>query len=95
MLANIDSRLARTIVELGPGDRAVTEEILARMRPDARIYAVEINPVFRGAHRRTFNDRRSRCGAQAGVMTQVRARALNHTRRRSLKVLRMCARKPG
>jgi phospholipid N-methyltransferase len=58
MLANIDFATARTIVELGPGTGAVTEELLARMRPDARIYAVEINPVFASHIRRTFNDRR-------------------------------------
>lgn len=58
MLANIDFSSARTIVELGPGTGAVTEEILARMRPDARIYAVEINPVFAAHIRRSFSDRR-------------------------------------
>ncbi len=58
MLANIDFATARTIVELGPGTGAVTEEILARMRPDAVVYAVEINPVFAAHIRRTFNDRR-------------------------------------
>jgi phospholipid N-methyltransferase len=58
MLANIDFAAARTIVELGPGTGAVTAEILARMRPDARIYAVEINPVFVAHIRSTFHDRR-------------------------------------
>ena len=58
MLANIDFTSARTIVELGPGTGAVTEEILARMRPDARLFAVEINPVFAAHIRRNFNDRR-------------------------------------
>jgi phospholipid N-methyltransferase len=58
MLANIDFATARTVVELGPGTGAVTEEILARMRPDARLYAIEINPVFAAHIRRTFNDRR-------------------------------------
>ena len=42
----IDFRRARIVVELGPGTGAVTNEILKRMRPDARLFAVDINPTF-------------------------------------------------
>jgi phosphatidylethanolamine/phosphatidyl-N-methylethanolamine N-methyltransferase len=42
----IDFRRARTVVELGPGTGAVTNEILKRMRPDAKLFAVDINQTF-------------------------------------------------
>src|SRR6476646_11158879 len=42
----IDFRRARTVVELGPGTGAVTNEILKRMRPDAKLFAVDINETF-------------------------------------------------
>ncbi len=58
MLSNIDFSTARTIVELGPGTGVVTEEILARMRADARLYAIEINPVFARHLRGLFDDPR-------------------------------------
>ena len=35
---------ARTIVELGPGAGVITKPLLARMRPDARLYTIEIDP---------------------------------------------------
>jgi phospholipid N-methyltransferase len=45
---------AKVIVELGPGTGVLTGEILRRMRPDAKLVAVEINPdfvdVLRGAY---------------------------------------------
>ena len=37
---------ARMIVELGPGTGVFTGEILKRMRPNAKLVAVEINPTF-------------------------------------------------
>jgi phosphatidylethanolamine/phosphatidyl-N-methylethanolamine N-methyltransferase len=46
LLRPIDFRKARTIVELGPGTGAVTGEILKRLRPDGRLLAIDINPVF-------------------------------------------------
>jgi len=42
----IDFRRARTVVELGPGTGAVTNEILKRLRPDAKLFAIDINPIF-------------------------------------------------
>jgi phosphatidylethanolamine/phosphatidyl-N-methylethanolamine N-methyltransferase len=42
----IDFRRARTVVELGPGTGAVTNEILKCMRPDAKLFAIDINPIF-------------------------------------------------
>ncbi|MDI2125480.1 class I SAM-dependent methyltransferase [Yinghuangia seranimata] len=45
---------ARTVVELGPGTGAVTGAIRARMHPDARLIAVELNPVLAQAVRERF-----------------------------------------
>ena len=42
----IDFQRARAIVELGPGTGPVTKAILHRMRPDAKLLAVEINAAF-------------------------------------------------
>jgi phospholipid N-methyltransferase len=46
------------IVELGPGTGALTREILRAMRPDARLVAVEISPMFVRVLRRTIRDSR-------------------------------------
>ncbi|MEO8098861.1 MAG: methyltransferase domain-containing protein [Acidobacteriota bacterium] len=42
----IDFDRARVIVELGPGTGPVTSAILARMHPDARLIAIDINAAF-------------------------------------------------
>jgi len=42
----IDFHRARTIIELGPGTGPVTKALLKRMRPDAKLLAVDINPAF-------------------------------------------------
>jgi phospholipid N-methyltransferase len=42
----VDFENARFIAELGVGDGCVTRELLRRMRPDARLVSLEINPVF-------------------------------------------------
>jgi phospholipid N-methyltransferase len=46
LLRAIDFDEARTIVQLGVGTGCITEELLERMRPDARLLALELNPVF-------------------------------------------------
>lgn len=46
LIRPIDFRHARTVVELGPGTGAVTNAILKRLRPDARLIAVDINRSF-------------------------------------------------
>lgn len=46
LVDGVDFATARNIVELGPGDGCVTREILRRMRPDARLLSLEVNPVF-------------------------------------------------
>ena len=46
LLQPIDWEAARVIVEYGPGVGSITAEILARMRPDATLIAIETNPEF-------------------------------------------------
>jgi len=46
MLEPIDFERARIIVELGSGEGKFTRAILKRMRPDSRLYVIEINPKF-------------------------------------------------
>ncbi len=58
LVAGIDFSRATEIVELGVGTGCVTREILHRMRPDARLVSLEINPEFVQDARRRFRDPR-------------------------------------
>ena len=49
---------ARVILELGPGTGVLTGEILRRMRPDAKLVAIEINPDFVKVLRASYSDSR-------------------------------------
>ncbi len=49
---------ARVILELGPGTGVFTGEILKRMRPGAKLVAIEINPTFVRMLRRAYPDPR-------------------------------------
>ncbi len=46
VLKQVDWEKARVIVEYGPGVGTFTEEVLARMHPEAKLIAFEINPNF-------------------------------------------------
>lgn len=46
MASNIDWSAARTVVELGAGDGAITEKLLQKLGPDGRLIAFEINELF-------------------------------------------------
>ena len=46
LLDRIDFERARFIVEYGPGIGNITKQVLARMRPDARLVAIEMNADF-------------------------------------------------
>lgn len=46
LLRRVDFGSANVLVELGLGTGAITAEILRRMKPHARLYAIDINPVF-------------------------------------------------
>lgn len=46
LLKPVDWAKAKVLVEYGPGVGAFTREVLERMRPDAKLIALEINPEF-------------------------------------------------
>lgn len=58
LLAKVDWRRARVIVEYGPGIGNITGEILKRMRPDAVLVAIELNPEFVAFLHSEFDDPR-------------------------------------
>lgn len=58
LLKQINWDKARVVVEYGPGVGAFTTRVLERMRPDARLVALEINPEFYGYLKRSVSDRR-------------------------------------
>ncbi len=58
MLRPIDFLHATAIVEVGVGTGAMTHELLHHMRPDARLYAIDINERFIDYLRRNIDDKR-------------------------------------
>lgn len=60
LLRQMDWTHARVIVEYGPGVGTFTREILRRMRPDAVLVAIEMNPEFVSFLRETVPDPRLR-----------------------------------
>lgn len=46
VLSLVDWERARVVVEYGPGVGTITQEILKRIRPDATLVAIELNPCF-------------------------------------------------
>ena len=46
LLSFINWQRARVVVEYGPGVGTITQEVLKRMRPDAVLVAIELNPEF-------------------------------------------------
>jgi phosphatidylethanolamine/phosphatidyl-N-methylethanolamine N-methyltransferase len=58
MLDQVDFRKARTLVELGSGTGVITQEVLRRMTPDSRLFALEINLNFVQHLRTSCRDRR-------------------------------------
>lgn len=57
LLQGIDFASATHVVELGVGTGCVTRELLRRMRPDARLISLEINPAFIEVGRRIHDPR--------------------------------------
>lgn len=58
LLEPINWGRARVIVEYGPGVGGITAELLRRMRPDARLIAIEMNPDFVRYLRKSITDTR-------------------------------------
>jgi len=46
VLSLVDWERARVVVEYGPGVGTITQEILKRIRPDATLVAIELNPCL-------------------------------------------------
>ncbi|WP_262057633.1 class I SAM-dependent methyltransferase [Streptomyces sp. STR69] len=58
MTEGIGLEQARTVAELGPGTRVFTDAIVARLASDARLVAVELNPVLAARPTATRRDTR-------------------------------------
>src|SRR3954471_12230987 len=58
VLGEVNWGQAQVIVEYGPGLGAFTGNLLARMRPDATLVALEINPIFTSFLKKQFTDPR-------------------------------------
>lgn len=58
MLAPVDWGRADVFVEYGPGVGTITRPILDRLKPDAKLIAVDTNPDFCEYLRNEFNDSR-------------------------------------
>ena len=69
LLSQIEWDRARILVEYGPGVGTFTREILKRMRPDATLVVIELNPTFVSFLRHEIRDPRLRViyGSAAGV----------------------------
>ena len=58
MLAPVDWENAKLFVEYGPGVGTFCQPVLDRMRPDAKLIVIDLNPDFVGYLRKTFHDGR-------------------------------------
>lgn len=70
-MKGIDFANAKVIVEFGVGTGCVTRNILRRMRPDARLISLEINPTFIKEGRRIQDPRLTLREACATTLPQV------------------------
>jgi phosphatidylethanolamine/phosphatidyl-N-methylethanolamine N-methyltransferase len=73
MTEGIGLERARVVAELGPGTGVFTDAILARLAPDARLVAVELNPVLASRLAATRRDTRLTVvqGTAAGLAAAV------------------------
>ncbi len=58
LMDRIEWNRADLVVEYGPGLGTITRPMLARLRPDARMIVIDMNPDFVAHLRRTINDPR-------------------------------------
>jgi phospholipid N-methyltransferase len=70
VLSLVDWQRAGVVVEYGPGVGTITREILKRIRPDATLVAIELNPCFVEFLQNEINDPRLR--VVYGSATDVR-----------------------
>lgn len=69
MLAPLPLADAKVVVEFGPGTGAMTRSLLEKMRPDAKLYAIELDPTLHATLAKTITDPRlvAICGDAAEV----------------------------
>jgi Phospholipid N-methyltransferase len=72
-MKGIDFSKATVLVEFGTGNGCITEALLARMRPDARLFAFEINDSFYKYCEEKFKDepRITMINAPASSLTDI------------------------
>jgi phospholipid N-methyltransferase len=80
LLHPVDWTRARVIVEYGPGVGGITAEVLRRMRPDAVLIAIEMNPDFVTFLRRAFSDERLQVIEGSAVAVDEILRRCGHAR---------------
>jgi phospholipid N-methyltransferase len=80
LLEPIDFARARVIVEYGPGVGGITLEVLRRMRADAALIAIEMNPDFVSYLRSSITDRRLHVVEGSAVAVDDILRRCGHQR---------------
>ncbi|MDA1307449.1 MAG: methyltransferase domain-containing protein [Acidobacteria bacterium] len=73
MVASLDLSQPVCVVELGPGTGVFTREIAARLGPEARALAIDVDPGFVDALRRTCSRVEAVCGSAADLPALVAA----------------------
>jgi phospholipid N-methyltransferase len=80
LLEPINFGRARVIVEYGPGSGVITAELLRRMRSDAVLIAIEMNPDFVSYLESAFTDKRLRVIEGSAVSVDEILRRCGHLR---------------
>jgi len=80
LLEPINFGRARVIVEYGPGSGVITAELLRRMRSDAVLIAIEMNPDFVSYLSSAFSDKRLRVIEGSAVSVDEILRRCGHMR---------------
>ncbi len=57
MIQTVDFKNGKNFVELGGGNGAVTRELLKKMRPDARLIVIELDPKYADSLRKIADKR--------------------------------------
>ena len=80
LLEPINWGRARVIVEYGPGVGGITAEVLRRMRADATLIAIEMNPDFVGYLHGSIKDKRLQVVQGSAAQVDEILRRFGHTR---------------
>jgi phospholipid N-methyltransferase len=80
LLEPINWGRARVIVEYGPGVGGITAEVLRRLRADATLIAIEMNPDFVSYLHSTIKDRRLQVVQGSAAQVEEILRRFGYTR---------------